>query len=107
MGGKREDSFHQLNMNLDSKHRLISDDFNFILQRRIPPTKKRKERSREWQNIGYYQDLGQALLSYSRLRTRIAMPSTLNELLELTQALSAQIERIGEQCVSLWGNNPE
>ncbi len=104
MGGKREDSFHQLNMNLDSKHRLICDDFNFILQRRIPPTKKRKERSREWQNIGYFQDLGQALLSYSRLRTRIAMPSTLNELLELTQALSAQIEAIGERCVTLWGN---
>jgi len=90
-------------MILDSKHRLISDDFNFILQRRIPPTKMRKERSREWQNIGYWCDLGQALQSYSRLRTRTAMPSTLNELLALQQALNAQIEAIGERCVSLWG----
>ncbi len=90
-------------MKLDNKHRLISDDFNFILQRRIPPTKKRKERSREWQNIGYWCDLGQALQSYSRLRTRTAMPSTLNELLEFTQALSAEIEAIGERCASLWG----
>ncbi len=90
-------------MKLDKNHQLICDDFNFILQRRIPPTKKRKERSREWQNIGYYQDLGQALQSYSRLRTRTAMPSSLNELLELTQALSVQIKRIGERCVSLWG----
>jgi len=90
-------------MILDSKHRLISDDFNFILQRRIPPTKKRKERSREWKNIGYWKDLGQALQSYSRLRTRTAMPSTLDELIALEHALSAQIEAIGERCVSLWG----
>ena len=90
-------------MKLDSKHRLICDDDNYILQRRIPPTKKRKERSREWQNIGYWKNLGQALQSYSRLRTRTAMPSTLNELLALERALSAQIEAIGERCVSLWG----
>ncbi len=90
-------------MNLDKNYRLICDDFNFILQRRIPPTKKRKERSREWQTLGYWQDLGQALQSYSRLRTRKAMPSTLDELIALEHALSAQIEAIGERCVSLWG----
>ena len=92
-------------MILDKNHQLISDDYNFILQRRRK--RKKNSKSDEWQNIGYYQDLGQALLSYSRLRTRIAMPSTLNELLELTQALSAQIEAIGEQCVTLWGKSPE
>ena len=87
-------------MNLDKNYQLICDDFNFILQRRIPPTKKRKERSREWQNIGYWKDLGQALEAYSRLRTS---PSTLNELLALERGLGAQIEAIGERCVSLWG----
>ncbi len=30
-------------------------------------------------------------------------PSTLNELLALERALGAQIEAIGERCVSLWG----
>ncbi len=92
-------------MKLDKNHQLVCNDFNFILQRRIPPTKKRKERSREWQDIGYWKDLGQALQSYSRLRTRTAMPSTLNELLALERALGAQIEAIGERCVSLWGKN--
>ena len=90
-------------MNLDNNHQLICDERNFILQRRIPPTKKRKERSREWQNIGYWKDLGQALQSYSRLRTRTAMPSTLNKLLALERALSTQIEAIGERCITLWG----
>ena len=89
-------------MELDSKHRLICDDSNFILQRRIPPTKKRKERSREWQTLGYWKDLGQALQSYSRLRTRSAMPSTLNKLLALERGLGAQIEAIGKQCITLW-----
>jgi len=57
-------------MNLDENYRLISDEYNFILQKRIPPTKKRKERSKEWQNLGYWKDLGQALESYSRRRRR-------------------------------------
>jgi len=90
-------------MKLDKNYQLVCDDYNFILQRRIPPTRKRKERSREWQNLGYWKDLGQALQSYSRLRTRTAMPSTLDELIALEHALSAQIEAIGERCVTLWG----
>ncbi len=95
-------------MNLDNNHRLISDDYNFILQRRIPPTKKRKERSKEWQNIGYWKDLSQALESYSRRRRRAGVnQGTLSELIALEHALSAQIEAIGERCVSLWGKNPE
>ena len=90
-------------LNLDRNYQLICDDDNYILQRRIPPTKKRKERSREWQNVGYWKDLGQVLQSYSRLRTRTAMPNSISELLELTHALNAQIEAIGERCVTLWG----
>jgi len=72
MGGKREDSFHQLNMILDSKHRLICDDFNFILQRRRKRAKRSK--SSEWQNVGYWQDLGQALQAYSNGVKRESLP---------------------------------
>ena len=91
-------------MNLDNDHRLICDEYNFILQKRIPPTKKRKERSKEWQNLGYWKDLGQALESYSRRRRREGVNgTTLSELIALEHALSAQIEAIGERCVSLWG----
>jgi len=88
-------------MKLDSKHRLISDDFNFILQRKRKRAKRSK--SSEWQNIGYWQDLGQALEAYSRCVTRASLPSMWNELLALEHALSTQIEAIGERCVSLWG----
>jgi len=92
-------------MNLDKNYRIIADDDNFILQRKIPQRRaKRTERSKAWQNIGFWKDLGQALKSYSRRRRREGvMQATLSELIELEYALSAQIEAIGERCVSLWG----
>ena len=88
-------------MNLDNKHRLISDDFNFILQRK----RKRAKRSKanEWQNVGYWQDLGQALQAYSNGGKRASLPTTLEELLQLQHAHSTQIKHIGERCVTLGG----
>ena len=88
-------------MILDNKHRLIADDFNFILQRK----RKRANGSKanEWQNIGYWKDLGQALEAYSNGVKRASLPTTLEELLQLQHAHSTQIKRIGERCVSLWG----
>ncbi len=88
-------------MNLDSKHRLICDDDNYILQRR----RKRANGSKanEWQNVGYWQDLGQALQAYSNGVKRASLPNTLEELLQLQHAHSTQIEAIGERCITLWG----
>ncbi|MCZ6877593.1 MAG: hypothetical protein O7G29_05565, partial [Acidobacteria bacterium] len=57
------------NMNLDKNYRIIADDDNFILQRKLQLRgKKRTARSKAWQNIGFWKDLGQALKSYSRRR---------------------------------------
>jgi len=88
-------------MKLDNNHRLISDDFNFILQRKRKRAKNSK--ANEWQNIGYWQDLGQALQAYSNGVKRASLPTTLEELLQLQHAHNTQIEAIGERCVSLWG----
>ncbi len=91
-------------MKLDKNYRLISDEHNFILQRKVPlRTKKRAGKTKEWRNVGYWRDLGQALASYARRSIRDDMPSSLNELLALERALSTQIKRIGERCVTLWG----
>ncbi len=88
-------------MRLDSKHRLICDDFNFILQRKRKRAKNSK--ANEWQNIGYWQYLGQALQAYSNGVKRASLPTTLEELLQLQHAHSTQIQRIGKQCITLWG----
>ena len=91
-------------MKLDKNYRLISDEHNFILQRRVLlRSKKRAGKTKEWRNVGCWKDVGQALASYARQSIRDDMPSTLNKLLALERALGAQIERIGERCVSLWG----
>ncbi len=92
-------------MILDKNHQLISDDYNFILQRRRK--RKKNSKSDEWQNIGYWKDLGQALQAYSNGVKRASLPNTLQELLQLQHAHSTQIEAIGKRCVSLWGRNPE
>ncbi len=88
-------------MKLDKTHQLICDDDNFILQRKRKRAKNSK--ANEWQNIGYWKDLGQALAAYSRCVKRASLPNTLEELLQLQHAHSTQIKRIGERCVSLWG----
>jgi len=91
-------------MILDKNYRLISDELNFILQRKVPlRSKKRAGKTKEWKNVGYWKDVGQALASYARQSIRDDMPSTLSKLLALERALSAQIEAIGERCVTLWG----
>ena len=86
-------------MNLDKNHRIISDKNNFILQRRIKLNKERTDGAREWQNVGYWKELSQALKSYSRLRRRSMVSKTqIAGLLEAEDALSRQIEAIGKQC---------
>jgi len=41
-------------LNLDKNYRLISDEHNFILQRKVPlRTKKRAGKTKEWRNVGY------------------------------------------------------
>ncbi len=86
-------------MKLDKNYQLICDEYNFILQRK----RANGSKANEWQNIGYWKDLGQALQAYSNGVKRASLPNTLEELLQLQHALSTQIEAIGERCVSLWG----
>ena len=90
-------------MKLDKHYQLICDEYNFILQRK----RKRANGSKanEWQNVGYWKDLGQALEAYSNGVKRASLPTTLEELLQLQHALSTQIEAIGERCLSLWGKS--
>ncbi len=97
---------------LDDNYRIVSDEHNFILQRKVDPNKnprkgkRAQEASDQWKNIGYWKDLSQLLASYTRrvLKTEIGktnLKTLSSDLRSLTQA----IERIGDQCVGLWGRN--
>jgi len=91
-------------MNIDKNYRIITDDFQFILQRRR--TKKNKTNKQDWQTIGYFKEIAHALHDWKRHHLRSEWPSTLEELLKRHDALSTQIEAIGAECKTLWGVGP-
>ncbi len=99
-------------LQLDDNYRIVSDERNFTLQRKANPKKnprggkKNKEAGDQWRNIGFWKDLAQLLASYTRqvLRSKRGKTS-LTELSRDLRSLTQAIERIGEQCVTLWGKN--
>ena len=57
-------------LQLDDNYRIVSDEHNFILQRKADPNKNprkgRKAKETQWKNLGYWKDLSQLLASYTR-----------------------------------------
>ena len=99
-------------LQLDDKYRIVSDEHNFILQRKADPKKnprkgkKAKAASDQWKNLGYWKDLSQLLASYTRQVFRVEIGDTsLKTLSRDLRTLRQVIELIGEQCVTLWGVN--
>ncbi len=96
-------------LQLDDNYRIVSDEHNFILQRKTDPKKnprkgkKAEAATTQWKNLGYWKDLSQLLASYTRqvLRAEIG-DTTLKTLSGDLRSLRQAIDRIGEQCVGLW-----
>jgi len=97
-------------LQLDDNYRITTDEYNFILQRKMDPEKNPRKGKKantsagRWKNIGYWADPSQLLASYARqvLRTEIG-DTTLKAFSGDLRTLTQAIERIGEQCVTLWG----
>ncbi len=95
---------------LDDNFRISADEHNFILQRKADSKKgprkgrKAKEVTDRWKNLGYWKDVSQLLSSYTRqvLRSEIGK-TNLKALSRDLRTLTQAVERIGEQCVTLWG----
>ena len=99
-------------LQFDDNYRFVSDEHNFILQRKVDPGKdprkgrNAKEATDRWKNIGYWKDLSQLLASYSRQVLRVEIGKTnLKTLSRDLHGLTQAIDRIGKQCVTLWGKN--
>ncbi len=100
-------------LDLDEKYRIVSDEYNFILQKRTDPkrgpnTRKGKKLNKRggWKDVGYWQDLGQLLLSYSRQKLRASRVANIEEVYRLLETLRVEIRAIGKQCVTFWGKIP-
>ena len=97
-------------LQLDDNYRIVSDEHNFILQMKVDPKKnprndkKAEAATDQWNNLGYWKDLSQLLSSYTREVLRREMcETTLKDLSRDLRTLRQAIERIEEQCVTLWG----
>jgi len=86
-------------LKLDSNARIESDEHNYVLMKRARTGK------RLWRPDGYYKDLGQALVEYSRHKIKKADATTLQEVLTALRTIRKDFEAIGAQCVTLWGKN--
>ncbi len=100
-------------LNLDDRYRIVSDEYNFILQKRTDPSRgpntrkgKKLNKTGGWKDVGYWKDLGQLLLSYSGQKLRVNRVTNIKEVYRLLETLRAEVRAIGKQCVSLWGKIP-
>jgi len=100
-------------LDLDEKYRIVSDEYNFILQKRTDPSRgpntrkgKKLNKTGGWKDVGYWQDLGQLLLSYSRQKCRASRVTNMGEVCRLLETLIKEIRAIGEQCMTLWSKAP-
>jgi len=100
-------------LDLDEKYRLVSDEYNFILQKRTDPKRgpntrkgKKLRKTGGWKDVGYWQNLGQLLLSYSGQKLRASRVANMEEVCRLLETLRVEIRAIGKQCVTLWGKIP-
>ena len=97
----------------DEKYRIVSDEYNFILQKRTDPSRgpntrkgKKLRKTGGWKDVGYWKDLGQLLLSYSRQKLRVSRVTNTKEVYRLLETLREEIRAIGKRCVTLWGKIP-
>jgi len=100
-------------LDLDDRYRIVSDEYNFILQKRTDPqrgphTRKGKKLNKTggWKDVGYWKDLGQLLLSYSRQNFRASRVTNMREVCRLLETLREEIRAIEKQCVTLWSKVP-
>jgi len=95
-------------LELDQRYRIVSDRHNFILQEKTSAKNARgrmKDRAKggRWRDIGYWQQLDQLLRSYTRQELRGSTVEGIEEVLPFLAQINAKIDRIGEQCITLWG----
>ena len=102
-----------MNLSLDDRYRIVSDEYNFILQKKADPKRgantrkgKKLKKTGGWKDVGYWKILDQLLLSYTRQKSRASGVANLEEVCRLLETLTKEIKAIGEQCVSLWRKTP-
>ncbi len=100
-------------LDLDEKYRIVSDESNFILQKRTDPSRgpntrkgKKLNKTGGWKDVGYWKVLDELLLSYTRQKLRAGRVTNMEEVCRLLETLIKEIRAIGKHCVTLWSKVP-
>ena len=95
-------------LQLDDKFRVVSGRHNFILQEKTSAENargrmKNKAKGGKWRDIGYWSQLDQLLRSHTRHKLRDSPVEGIEEVLSFLAQINAKTDRIGKQCITLWG----
>ncbi len=93
-------------LHLDKDFRIASDEHNFILQKRGDEGGGVAQKGKGmWRTEGYWGDLNQLLLSYSRQKLRSSSADSVEALSRDLESLRQQINRITKDLHTCWGDN--
>ncbi len=90
-------------LDLDEKYRIVSDEYNFMLEKKRTSKKGNNER---WSALCYCKSLDHVLESVRDEKIKNLGKHTLEDFSSLLHALTQEIRAIGKQCVTLWGKIP-
>ncbi len=93
-------------LQLDKDFRIASDEHNFILQKRGDEGGGVAQKGKGmWRNVGYWKDLKNLLLSYSRQKLRSSRADSVKALCRDLESLRAQINQTTNDLHTFWGDN--
>jgi len=90
-------------LDLDEKYRIVSDEYNFILEKKRTSQKGNNER---WSALCYCKSLDHVLESVRDEKIKNLGKHTLEDFSSLLHALTQEIRAIGKQCMTFWGKIP-
>ena len=91
---------------LDKDFRITSDEHNFILQKRGDEGGGVAQKGKGmWRTEGYWGDLNQLLLSYSRQKLRSSRADSVEALSRDLESLREQIHQMTKNLRTCWGDN--
>jgi len=81
---------------IDEDYKLVSDQYNWTLQKRRVIQSGENAGREDWDNISYHASIKQALVSYLERSLRMSDAESLKELQDISKSCEAKIEKLFE-----------
>jgi hypothetical protein len=81
---------------IDNDYKLVSDQYNWTLQKRRVIQKGDRTGEEDWDNISYHASIKQALSSYLERSLRMSDAESLKALQDISNSCEEKIEKLFE-----------